>query len=129
MARRVKQRASVGVLGKEVTRRARSVCELCASRDAPRLFELAPFPEEPSLLRTLLACARCRSWLDEEEPVDVDAAHFLGGAVWSELAPVRLAAGRLLHRVVKPPLWVSDACEACGVDAGTGEFTVDREAD
>ncbi len=122
MARRVKQRASVGVLGKDITRRARSVCELCGGRDAPRLFELAPFPPEPTPDRTLLACARCRAWLDDDEAVDVDAAHFLGGAVWHDLDAVRLAAGRLLHQVPKAPLWVVDAAESCDVDPHTLEF-------
>ncbi|MFM2161107.1 MAG: hypothetical protein RLZZ383_619 [Pseudomonadota bacterium] len=127
MARRVKQRASVGVLGKDITRRARSVCELCGGRDSPRLFELAPFPSEPTPERTLLACARCRAWLEEDDAVDLDAAHFLGGAVWHALPAVRLAAGRLLHLVAKPPLWVMDAVEACGVDPVTLEFSAPAE--
>lgn len=130
MARkRTKQRAAAGLLGKDLTRRCRGVCELCGAKDEPRPYELAPFPVEPDLERALLACARCRSWLDgaEIEPLQ---ARFLSTAVWSDVAPVKLAAARLLLAVDDPHNpWVRDALEVIDVDPDTGEFRVHEDED
>jgi hypothetical protein len=83
MARkRLKQRAAVGGLGKALTRRSKGHCELCEGRGDVRPFELAPFPEEPVLERSLMACARCRGWLEGSEIRPMEA-HFLSGAVWA----------------------------------------------
>lgn len=120
--KKIKQRAKVGVLGKLITRRARGRCELCESKDSPRLYELVPFPEEPSPERTLMACERCRRWL-ETKKVDPIEAHFLSSAVWSEEPAVRLAAARLLLAVdFQEDPWLVDALEAANVDPATGEF-------
>lgn len=123
MSRRViKQRAAVGALGKELTRRSRGRCELCASREEVRAFELPPFPEVPSLERSLHACARCRAWLEGADIVVVEA-RFLAEAVWSELPVVQLAAARLLLRCdFADHPWLRDALDAADVDPVTLEF-------
>jgi protein PhnA len=112
----------VGVLGKDLTRRSRGRCELCGSQDGPRLYELPPFPEEPDPARTLMACTRCRDWLEHDrfEPIE---AHFLSSAVWSEEPAVRLAAGRMLLRAdFDDDPWLLDALEAAGIDPASGEL-------
>jgi protein PhnA len=122
--KRPKQRPQVGVLGKALTRRSRGRCELCESKEDVRPYELPPFPEEPDPDRTLMACARCRSWM-ETGTLDPVQAHFLSSAVWAELPPVRLAAARLLlaHEDLSDP-WLRDAIEAADVDPVTLEFRV-----
>lgn len=123
--RRTKQRPAVGALGKDLTRRSRGRCELCDSRDGPRPWELPPFPETPTMARTLMACERCRRWLEGREDVDPVQAHFLMSAVWSEEPAVRLAAARLLLRVdFDDDPWMRDALSAADVDPETGEFRV-----
>ncbi len=120
--KKLKQRAAVGVLGKELTRRSRGRCELCESRDQVRPFELTPFPEEPEMSRTLMACARCRRWLEKGD-IDPVEGHFLSGAVWSELPAVRLAAARMLLAAdFQEDPWIMDALEAADVDPDTQEF-------
>lgn len=123
MARkRPKQRPQVGILGKDLTRRSRGRCELCEGRDDVRAYELPPFPVDPDPERALMACARCREWL---EGVAIDPVHarFLSTAIWSDVAPVRLAAARLLLATddLADP-WLRDALDAAGVDPATGEF-------
>ena len=51
-------------------------------------------------------------------------AHFLSEAVWSDLAPVKLAAARLLLASdgLDDP-WLRDALDAANVDPATGEFS------
>lgn len=129
MAKRVRQRAAVGGLGKDLTRRSRGRCELCGARDDVRAFELPPFPDEPSLDRALHACARCRRWLegDDVEPLE---ARFLGEAIWSDVPPVRLAAARLLLRCgFHDDPWMRDALDAADVDPTSGEFRPPAEAE
>jgi hypothetical protein len=117
-----KQRPQVGVLGKDLTRRSRGRCELCESKLDVRAYELPPFPIEPDPDRSLMACARCRGWLETDriEPVE---ARFLSTAIWSDLAPVKLAAARLLLATedLDDP-WLHDAIEASNVEPATGEF-------
>ena len=117
-----KQRAAVGVLGKSLTRRSRGACELCESKDQPMAYELAPFPLEPELDRALMACSRCRGWLDGGDVRPIEA-HFLSSAVWSEEPAVRLAAARLLLAVddLEDP-WLQDALASADVDPDTLEF-------
>ncbi len=122
VGKRVKQRAVIGILGKALTRRSRGRCELCDSRADVRPYELPPFPEEPALERSLMACDRCRTWLGPGSVVAVEA-HFLSSAVWSELPPVRLAAARMLLACDDPDQpWLRDALDAVDVDPDTGEF-------
>ena len=120
--KRPKQRPQVGVLGKELTRRSKGRCELCDGRVDVRPFELPPFPDDPDPERTLMACGRCREWM-EHERIDPVQAHFLSEAVWSDLAPVKLAAARLLLASdgLDDP-WLRDALDAANVDPSTGEF-------
>lgn len=120
--KKVKQRAAVGVLGKELTRRSRGRCELCESREQVRPYELAPFPDEPSMARTLMGCERCRRWLEKGQIHPVEG-HFLSGAVWSDLPAVRLAAARMLLAAdFQEDPWIMDALEAADVDPVTREF-------
>ena len=120
--KRIKQRAAVGRLGKPLTRRSRGKCELCGSDKGVRGFELIPYPEEPSMDRALMACERCREWLEFGKADAIDA-WFLSEAVWSPHAPVRLGAARmllLLDDSGNP--WIMDTFDAAGVDPETGEF-------
>jgi hypothetical protein len=112
------------MLGKALTRRSHGRCETCDARDGVRLYELAPFPEEPDPDRTLMACERCRRWL-ETGKIERMEAHFLSTAAWSSLPAVRLAAGRmLLDCGDQEDPWLADALDAVGIDPATGELHV-----
>lgn len=122
--KRHKQRAQVGLLGKDLTRRSRGQCELCEARSDVRPYELWPFPEEPELERALMLCARCRGWMEDEEIVPVEA-HFLSSAVWSEEPAVKLAAARMLLFNEDPEdPWLRDALDAADIDPVTRELRV-----
>lgn len=112
----------MGQLGKALTRRSRGRCELCASREGVRPFELPPFPPTPQMERTLMSCARCRRWLERGGVVPVEA-WFLSEAVWAEEAAVRLSAARLLLSIDDPEdPWMREALDAADVDPETQEF-------
>lgn len=100
-------------LGKDLSRRAGSACELCGGRDAPRP-QLVPPPDEPDLDNTILACTPCRELLDGGRlPRDASDLRFLETAIWSEVAPAQIAAVRLLRRVAGSGVaWAAEADEA-----------------
>lgn len=109
--KRIKQRPLAGVLGKVLTRRSRGMCELCSSREQPLVFELPPFPPDPDPERSLMACARCRGWLEHRSEPDVEA-RCLESAIWSDETAVQMAAARLLVEMDhgQHP-WARDALE------------------
>jgi hypothetical protein len=112
----VKQRAASGALGKDLTRRSHGRCELCEGRVDCRPFEIPPFPPEPEMERTLLACGRCRHWLESGkiEPLE---ARFLTSAVWTEVPAVRLAAAQLLKSAgVEGDPWIQEALEVLATE-------------
>ena len=126
--KRVKQRPQIGVLGKDLTRRSRGRCELCEGREEVRAYELAPFPAEPAMERSLMGCERCRRWLEGEDVVPREA-WFLSSAVWSHEPAVQLAAARLLLRCDDPDSpWMREAIDAVDVDPTTGEFKSSESA-
>jgi hypothetical protein len=72
--------------------------------------------------RSLMACERCRRWL-ERGKVEAIEATFLSSAVWSTEPAVQLAAMRLLLLADDPESpWLRDALDAADVDPETGEF-------
>lgn len=111
MAKRLKQRAAIGILGKDLTRRSRGRCELCGGKGDVRGWEIPPFPEEPRMDRAVMTCGRCRAWL-EGAPIEVVEARFLGTAVWHECEAVREAAGLLLRRIAaSDEPWIHEAID------------------
>lgn len=120
MARRKDQhdahRAAVAALGKGLSRRARSHCELCDASGTLRVVEVEGGPEEPSEDWALLLCDRCR----EPDPRDDPATlRHLETAMWSELAPVQIEAVRRLRaldvgwaREALDGLWLPPEIEA-----------------
>ena len=69
-----------------------------------------------------MACERCRTWMERGGVTPVEA-YFLEVAVWSDIPPVRLAAGRLLLEVDgSDQFWARDALEIVNMDPETAEF-------
>lgn len=95
------RRAEVLALGKELSRRARSRCELCGQAGSLSVVEPAPAPLEPAEDRALLLCGRCAGLLELKpgKPLPDEASlRFLTEAVWAENSLVVVVAVRLLRR-------------------------------
>lgn len=111
--------AAIAGLGKWLTRRAKSSCELCAA-DQPDLrpIEILPVEEAPSLDAAILACARCRALIEggklPREPAEL---RFLEGSAWAELEPVKLTALRLLRKLATADVsWARETLDSVWVD-------------
>jgi protein PhnA len=91
---------AIAALGRPLSRRARSRCELCeASGTRLTPFEVAPIPEEPDPDRALMLCDRCLAGALGGR-LDANEWRFLETSAWSELPPVQVQAVRLTRRLL-----------------------------
>lgn len=91
--------SALGLLGKDLARRAHSRCELCgASGVKLRTREIEPVPAEPALTHCLLICDACNTELDRRVP-DINYWRFLETIAWSELPALQVTAVRLLRSI------------------------------
>ena len=85
---------AIGLLGKDLARRANRKCELCEGKDDLRAYDTEP-QDEPSMDTIALFCARCRAV--SEGRVDPPAGlRFLEGAIWSPYPGVAKTARSML---------------------------------
>lgn len=88
--------AAVAGLGRQLSRRARSGCELCGESTALSVIEIEPVdPEEPLPERAAMLCERCAALVGGTLPRETAALRFVEQSVWAEVLPVQLAAVRL----------------------------------
>ena len=106
-----KQRqAATAALGRPLSRRARSRCELCdASGTRLTPFEVAPIPEEPDPDHAAMLCGRCLQGAKGGK-LGSQEWRFLETTAWSEIAPVQVLAVRLTRRLADEQRsdWASD---------------------
>lgn len=99
---------ALNLLGKDLTRRAKSRCELSGESGSLVIFDLEGAKVEPSLEHVVLVSHTVRDLLDgiglKDQPL-----HFLETAVWSAETPIRRAAVRILEQVDEP--WARDAID------------------
>lgn len=111
------RQAQLSILGKDLTRRSGSKCELCeASGVALRPYPVPPEGEVPQVETCVFVCDICREQL--EHPKRIDAAHWRCAcqSVWSEVPAVQVVAARVLDRLGKTELWAREAREAAYFD-------------
>ncbi len=101
---------AIASLGRPLSRRARSRCELCdASGTRLTPFEVAPIPEEPDPDKAVMLCDRCIGGATGGK-LDGNEYRFLETTAWSELAPVQVVAVRMVRRLADEQRtdWASD---------------------
>ena len=98
-------------LGKDLSRRAKSSCELCSERTSLFVVEVPPLPEEPGLDTSIFICEFCKKRVTYILPAKTkkkssikskqntgselfvsNSILFLQEKVWSEIKPVQVAS-------------------------------------
>lgn len=102
--------AAVGLLGKDLARRAGRRCEWCEGQDDLRPWDAAP-NDEPELDTLALFCARCRD-VASGGKADPRELRFLEGAVWHECTAVSETARKTLRGL--DTAWARDTLELVG---------------
>ena len=104
-------KAALAALGKPLSRRARSRCELCGTDGPLGVVALDGNPhDQPDPEWALMLCERCRD-LTREDP---DTLRFLETAMWSEIQPVQILAVRELRKLDVP--WARETLEGLWLD-------------
>ncbi|EDY84881.1 PhnA Zinc-Ribbon family [Verrucomicrobiia bacterium DG1235] len=97
-------------LGKDLTRRAGSKCELCESAGVSlRPYEVPPEEEEPRVESCVFICDTCREQLDKPKRMNVDHWRCACQSVWSEVPVVQVLAARVLDHLGKKEIWAREA--------------------
>jgi len=99
-------------LGKDLTRRAKSKCELTGAAGVSlRPYEVPPVGEEPDIERTLLVSEECCEMLEHPERLAGRSWQCLAEAVWSEMPAVQVVAWRMLAELAKREDWASEVLD------------------
>ncbi len=107
-------------LGKDLTRRAKSKCEITGAAGVPLWpYEVPPAGEDPDIDRTLLISEECREMLEHPERLAGRHWQCLAEAVWSEMPAVQVVAWRLLNELAKREDWAREALGEVFLDPET----------
>lgn len=109
-------KAAVAALGRELSRRARSKCELCGESRSLKVVEVDGNPDPdagPEVAWALLLCERCISLRERGDGAD---ARFLAEACWAELRPTQITAVRILRRIAPNMPWAADTLDGLYLD-------------
>ena len=106
-------KAAVAALGKNLSRRARSQCELCEDRAPLKVVEVDGNPDEPNEDWAVMICEPCEDALGGKAR-DTSRLRVLEGTMWSEVRPVQITAVRILRTLDES--WARDALEGLYLD-------------
>lgn len=111
------RKAALSALGRDLSRRSKSRCELCGAQGSLSPVEVDGNPEEePDLAWALLLCGSCATLAEKGDGAD---ARFLAEACWSELLPAQLLAVRILRRIAPETRWAEDTLDGLYLDPET----------
>ena len=103
---------------KDLVRRSRSHCELCAKNGVSlEAYEVPPLEEDPVLEGCVFICKECRGQV--EKPKTMVASHWrcLNNALYSEIPAVQVMSFRLLKRLSqKGEHWAEELLEHAYLD-------------
>lgn len=107
------QQRALQLLGKPLSRRAKSRCELCGAQRPLRVVEVAGSPlEHPVPEWAVMICESCES-IDTAAVQEPNALRFLETAMWSETQPAQILAVRNLQGLAKAGVsWAQEALDS-----------------
>ncbi|MCL6269162.1 phnA protein [Sansalvadorimonas sp. 2012CJ34-2] len=114
---------ALSLLGKDLTRRASSKCELCEAAGVRLVtFEVPPEPKEPNIDHCLLICEECKTHLADRKHRQPDHWRCLTKTIWSELPVAKVIALRTLRELAASHSWASDALENAWLEPEVEEW-------
>jgi protein PhnA len=99
----------------QLKERSNNSCELCASTDAPALYEVLP-QQNNDEEDCIWICAKCRAQVDKKE--ELNSKHWeaaLPTSMWSEIPGVQVTAWRMLNRL-RNESWAADSLDMLYLD-------------
>ena len=119
----MERKNKVNSFGKELTRRAKSKCELCEATGVSwSIFEVPPVKEEPEVERCIFICDECRDKLERIRKAKENDFRFLSNSMWSEVDMVRSLSIVLLKEMSKKYSWAEVILDDLYIDEPTEEL-------
>ena len=116
----IERKNKVNSFGKELTRRAKSKCELCENTGVSlSIFEVPPVKEEPQVERCIFICEECKDKLDRVHKAKENDFRFLSNSIWSEVEIIRAFSIVLLKEMSKKYTWAEQVLEDLYIDEET----------
>ncbi|MDX8335642.1 PhnA protein [Candidatus Cetobacterium colombiensis] len=116
----MERKNKVNSFGRELTRRAKSKCELCeATGVSLSVFEIPPIKEEPEIERCIFICEDCKNKLERIKKSKENDFRFLSNSIWSEVDIVRAFSILLLREMAKKYSWAELISDDLYVDEDT----------
>ncbi len=84
----------------ELKQRSGEQCELCASKDNLRMYEVPPI-STGGVDGTILVCETCVTQIEDTDTTDENHWRCLNDSMWSEYRAVKVVAWRMLNRLRK----------------------------
>lgn len=97
-----------------VIKRSENKCELCASTENLKVYEVQP-QDNNNEDNSILICANCQSQIDKKAVLNQDHWKCLTESMWSEVAGVQVVAWRMLNRL-RTESWASDLLDMLYLD-------------
>ncbi|PHS53458.1 MAG: PhnA protein, partial [Lutibacter sp.] len=101
-------------ISKKLHARSKSTCELCASIEDLRVYEVAP-NSKGTVEDSILACSVCIDQIENPDNVDVNHWRCLNDSMWSEVLAVQVIAWRMLTRL-RSEGWPQDMLDMMYLD-------------
>ena len=119
----IERKNKVNSFGKELTRRAKSKCELCeATGVSLSVFEVPPVKEEPEVERCIFICDECKNKLERVKKAKENDFRFLTNSIWSEVDMVRALSIKLLTEMATKYSWAELVLDDLYIDEATEEL-------
>lgn len=118
----IERKNKVNSFGRELTRRAKSKCELCeATGVGLSVFEVPPVKEEPEVERCIFICDECKNKLERVKKAKENDFRFLTNSIWSEVDMVRALSIKLLTEMTTKYSWAELVLDDLYIDEATEE--------
>ena len=100
---------AVNALGRGLTRRSSSKCELCGSSGVKlSVVEIEPLSAQPDPDHTVFVCETCRDGI-EGGKLEADRWRFLESVIWSEIPVVQVTSVRMCRKLQEQGApWAAD---------------------
>lgn len=119
----LERKNKVNSFGKELTRRAKSKCELCETTGVSlSIFEVPPIKDEPKVERCIFICDECKNKLEKIKKSKENDFRFLTNSIWSEVDMVRALSIKLLKEMATKYSWAELVLEDLYIDESTEEL-------
>ena len=107
-------------LKRDLEKRSGNVCEICASDEDLKVYNLPPNSKE-TLGDSILTCGVCHEQIEDADKMDANHWRCLNDSMWSEHTPVQVVAWRMLNRL-KAEGWSQDLLDMMYLDEETLEW-------